>query len=213
MPKLIDLTGVRFNRLLVVERAGASTYGQPKWSAVCDCGNTKTFFGNSLRTGASQSCGCLLQETITKHGKSKTREFTVWQMMLQRCNNKNHVSYPSYGGRGIFVCQEWSESFSVFLADMGQAPSHTHTLDRINNDLGYSKENCAWKTPMEQGKNKRNNKLITANNQTHHLKEWARILGTGKSTITNRLNRGMSEHDAINTPISSNRYRRSGKVD
>lgn len=212
MPKLIDLTGSRFNRLLVVGRAGASNYGQPKWAALCDCGNLKTYFGNSLRTGASQSCGCLQQEAITTHGKSKTREFTIWQMMLQRCNNKNHVSYPSYGGRGILVCPEWAESFPNFLSDMGAAPTKSHTLDRINNELGYSKENCAWKTPLEQGKNKRNNRLITANNQTLHLKEWARILGTGKSTITNRLNRGMSEHDAINAPISRKRDRVSGEV-
>lgn len=214
MPKLIDLTNKRFGRLLVIARDGSSEYGQPKWHAKCECGSTKTYFGNALRSGATNSCGCLQQETVTKHGKSKTREFLIWQMMLQRCNNPNHVAYKAYGGRGITVCQEWAQSFQRFLADMGSAPSDTHTLDRTDNSLGYCKENCAWRTPMEQGANKRNNRHITANGKTLHINEWARLLNTGKSTLLNRLARGMAEHDVVTKPIVHKRLRdldRSGR--
>ena len=201
MPAFIDLTGQRFGKLVVLRRTGTTQYGQPIWLAVCDCGSEKTYFGNSLRGGASRSCGCTRAEALTTHGKTKTREFTIWQMMRQRCNNASHVSYPQYGGRGIKVCEKWDKSFSDFLNDMGCAPSSKHTLDRIKNDGPYSAENCRWATPAEQGMNKRNNRLINLFGETKPLAEWCRITGIAKTTILNRINGGMSEYDAFTKPV------------
>lgn len=157
-------------------------------------------FGNSLRTGATQSCGCLHRERITPHGKTKTPEFTIWQMMRQRCNNPAHRSFPSYGGRGIRVCSRWNESFPAFLADIGPRPSSAHTLERIDNDRDYSPDNCRWATPLEQGQNKRNNHHLTFQGQTLTIGEWSRRTGIAKSTLLGRLARGASADEALTRP-------------
>lgn len=201
MPKLIDLVGQRFGRLSVTARHGSTTYGQPIWEAVCDCGTTGTYYGNSLRTGATNSCGCLQREAVKTHGRTGTREFTIWQMMRQRCTNPNQGSYESYGGRGISVCERWESSFENFIADMGEAPSKTHSLDRIDNNGPYSPENCRWATPLQQGANKRNNRRLEHDDKSMTVKEWCRELKLPKSTLLNRLNR-MSAHDALTRPVA-----------
>ena len=90
----------------------------------------------------------------TCFGKSNTREYGIWRGMLHRCTNPASKSWPYYGGRGITVCSEWME-FKNFIQSMGFAPSPRHSIDRINNDLGYSPENCRWALPDAQALNKR----------------------------------------------------------
>jgi hypothetical protein len=202
MPKFIDLSGKRFGRLAVVSRADDDEKNkQPRWNCVCDCGANRVVYGNALRAGVTTSCGCAHREAITKHGKTKTPEFTVWQMMLQRCTNPNHTSYPSYGGRGITVCARWLNSFADFFADMGQRPTPHHTLDRKNNDVGYSRENCRWATTAEQARNKRNNRMLTLAGRSRTLADWSRHLNIPKNTILNRLARGKSIELAL-TPAA-----------
>src|SRR6266545_4076075 len=99
MPPFIDLMGKRFGRSVVQKRLENTSYGQPRWFLLCDCGNTHITYGNALRQGLVQSCGCLHIEKITTHGKSKTTEFTIWQNMFQRCTNPRHESYKRYGAR------------------------------------------------------------------------------------------------------------------
>lgn len=88
------------------------------------------------------------------HGKWKSKEWNSWDHMRRRCNNPKDPKYKDYGRRGISVCKEWS-SFAVFYADMGDAPSASHSLDRIENDGNYFKANCKWSTPKEQANNRR----------------------------------------------------------
>lgn len=124
-----------------------------------------------------------------KHGLSHTPECRAWHAMHSRCGDPNQPSYHRYGGRGITVCEEW-QSFETFYRDMGPRPSPKHTLDRIKNHLGYSKENCRWATRAEQAQNTRQNRLITYNGETHCLREWARRIGVHHSTIAYRIRTG-----------------------
>lgn len=188
MPPLIDLTGKRFGRLTVLQKLSTSSCRILRWLCRCDCGNERAVFGNSLRTGATVSCGCLQRENATTHGRTRTPEFTVWQMMLQRCQNPNATSYKDYGGRGIVVCDRW-QSFEHFYADLGDRPSPQHKLERKNNDGPYSPDNCAWATPIEQGANKRNNRILELDGERRTVGEWARHLKIPKNTLLNRLQR------------------------
>lgn len=160
MSKLIDLTGQRFGRLVVVERVG--TDGRyPTWLCKCDCGNTIITRGTHLRRGDTQSCGCLHRETFIHktHGGKCSRLYSIWRGMKTRCYNKNFAQYHNYGGRGITICAEWLHDFETFY---DWAISHGYrddlTIDRIDNDKGYSPENCRWVTIKAQQKNRRNNR-------------------------------------------------------
>ena len=127
----------------------------------------------------------------------------VWRAVHNRCYNKNVKSYANYGARGIYVDQRWhgSAGYRQFLADMGPRPEGG-TLERINNDGPYSPENCKWATRSEQAGNKRNNRWITANARTQTLAQWAKELGCNPSNILYRIKSGMSEEQAVTTPIA-----------
>lgn len=92
------------------------------------------------------------------HGMSKTRIYRIWTNMNYRCRNERSSAFPNYGGRGITVCERWRDSFEAFLADMGEPPPGT-TLDRIDNDSGYSPDNCRWTSVEVQSQNRRSNRL------------------------------------------------------
>lgn len=158
----VDMAGVRFGRLVVNGLAGKRTAdGLLVWRCKCDCGKAVDVIGKQLRRGQTQSCGCLLldrsREANTKHGQKGTRLYRIWGGMLNRIRNPRCKDYFRYGGRGIAVCKRWESSFENFLADMGQPPTSTHSIDRINNDGNYEPGNCRWATPKEQIANRRRN--------------------------------------------------------
>lgn len=159
--KAIDLTDHRFGRLVVVGRADPSgaVRRHARWVCACDCGNQCRVTSAELRTGSTASCGCYRREKIaarnTTHGMYNTAENAAWHGMWQRCTNEQAPNYHRYGGRGITVCKEW-ESFEQFLKDMGLRPSAEHSLDRRDNEKGYSPDNCRWATPEEQHENRSN---------------------------------------------------------
>lgn len=154
--------GHRFNRLIVVSKAPTISVRNKRWLCRCDCGTEKIVAQSELRSGKTQSCGCLRREVTalnkTKHGNARrglhTKEYLIWRGMLSRCHNPSNPAYPDYGARGISVCERWRSSFSTFLADMGNCPAGL-SIDRISNDGGYFRENCRWATAVQQAQNRR----------------------------------------------------------
>lgn len=152
-----DLIGQVFGRLTVVNLMRSS--GPTQWGCVCACGNTKIIASSSLLSGTSTSCGCYSREVtgniMRTHGLRKSKEYNNWANMCSRCCDKNNPNYPVYGGAGITVCERWRSSFASFLDDMGRHPEtkENWSIDRIDNSLGYYKENCRWATNEMQSRN------------------------------------------------------------
>jgi hypothetical protein len=147
--KLIDLSGKSFGRWFVSDYAGKSY-----WNCVCECGTVRKVNGKNLTLGTSSSCGCYVAEINTKHGMSRTRVYSIWEGMKQRCTNPKNKNYHLYGGAGVVVCEEWL-IFENFYRDMGTPPFLNAQLDRRRPIKGYNKENCRWITPSENNYNRR----------------------------------------------------------
>lgn len=196
--KPLGIAGRRFGRLtalLFVESRLAGTKRCRIWRCMCECGAIVEIPISYLTSGDTRSCGCWTKELDaqgrrTKHSGSGTAEFIVWIGMRQRCGNPSNKAYRDYGGRGITVCARWNR-FEQFLRDMGPRPSADHSIDRIDNNKGYSPENCRWALRTDQANNRRSNRLITFHGETKTLARWASDLGIPQSTIWNRLNAGM----------------------
>jgi hypothetical protein len=155
-----DIAGQRFGRLVAIEPvATRSRSGNYHWRFVCDCGQEKVVAAGGVMAGQTQSCGCLNRERTaqrnTKHGMTQTREYKIWKGIKRRCNDFRDKNFERYGGRGITLCDRWFYDFAAFYADMGPNPTPKHTIDRINNELGYSPDNCRWATWSEQRRNQR----------------------------------------------------------
>jgi len=158
--RIKDLTGNTYGRLYVLGFAGVNPHGQADWVCECSCGNSKVITGGRMATGNTASCGCLHTETITSHGMVGTKTYRAWEGMSRRCRSNNTHTREYYWNRGISVCEEW-KTFEIFYADMGEAPKGL-TLERIDNDAGYSKANCKWATWADQALNKRTFKNNTS---------------------------------------------------
>lgn len=204
--RLIDLTGKRFGRLTVIELFDRKN-GLVRWKCKCDCGNETVAFANNLKRGHTTSCGCFGNEsrilTHTKHGFRRSRIYSVWSKIKDRCYNENAPCYNRYGGRGIVMCDEWRDNPKNFIEwsyENGydeNAPYGECTLDRIDNNKGYSPENCRWVNEQVQANNRRTNRRIEYNGETHTLAEWARILGVTNSKLIWHLDRGRTIQDII----------------
>lgn len=197
----IKLTvGLKFNMLTTIKKL-ENNY----WLFLCDCGNTKKIKGSSVTTGHTKSCGCIKKEKIaestTTHNLSKTKEYAVWCSIKSRCYNLKNKFYFNYGGRGIKMSIEWKNSFEIFLKDMGKRPIDKHSIDRINNDGDYCKENCRWSTRVEQQNNTRKTVKIEYNNKIKSLKDWCRELNIPYKRVESRIKLGWSIKDVFETPV------------
>lgn len=204
MPSFIDLTGERFGRWTVIDRAGAEF----AWNCKCDCGTRKKVGAQSLRRGDSTSCGCFQREEFAKkryrltHGAAgidRAPEYSVWSSMKDRCGNPKTKNFGDYGGRGIKVCERWL-SFENFADDMGPRPEG-HSIERRDNNGNYEPGNCFWATRLEQNRNTRRNRFLTHNDETKCITEWTALKGFKENTIRQRLFMGWEVSRAIETPI------------
>lgn len=158
MGKFIDLTGQRFGKLVVLERAKGNSK-QINWLCKCDCGRTTVVQGSNLKNGHIRSCGCLISESNTKHGQWNTRLYRIYHAMKQRCYNPNSAPYPFYGGRGITVCSEWLNDFQAFYDwAMSNGYRDDLSIDRIDVDGNYEPGNCRWTIKTLQSFNRRKGK-------------------------------------------------------
>lgn len=188
MKRPYDLSGRKFGRLTAVSMAQHRRRGRVLWVCRCVCGGTRIAGAGDLCGGRTQSCGCLVRETIVKHGGSSTPEYKTWHGMRRRCYSPNQTGYELYGGRGIKVCARWRASFQHFLDDMGPRPSPRHSIDRIDVNGDYEPGNCRWATIIEQANNTRpRNGGVTWQGRTQSVAAWARELELPFEMLWNRL--------------------------
>lgn len=213
-----DLTGQIFGRLTVLGHGG--WYVQPNgtkgslWRCACSCGREMTARVGKLNNGHTRSCGCLQAErrgsAQVTHRASRTAEYHAWQGIRKRCYLSSHKSYARYGGRGIALCARWQES-CAFLADMGPRPSPRHSIDRIDNARGYEcgrpdctdcgpaqrSLNCRWATPIEQSRNRSDNRIVEIDGERRCIAEWGELRGVAQSVIASRLRSGWDPARAV----------------
>lgn len=196
MAKALDITGQRYGRLVAIKKVAKTCHGA-KWLCKCDCGNEIITTTGCLRSGNTKSCGCISREKVIErnmtHGKAHQRIYNIYMAMKQRCYYRNSIGYQDYGERGIAICPEWlgEHGFQNFYDwSMNNGYTDNLTLDRIDNNKGYSPNNCRWATRKEQANNKRNNRFIEYNGEAHTLAEWAEITGMYHKTIAYRLDKG-----------------------
>ena len=190
-----EYIGKRYAHLLILEEYPTKSNEMRKVVCQCDCGNITVVQFNNLIHGHTKSCGCLkkIVKPTLKHGKTETRLYNVWSNIRERCFCSTNTSYPNYGGRGITLCDEWASDFTNFerwAFENGydeNAPYGECTLDRIDVNGNYEPSNCRWTNAKQQCNNKRNNRWITYNGETHTVAEWARKLDMNYVTLFNRL--------------------------
>jgi hypothetical protein len=163
--------------------------GGQRWKCLCKCGEIVI----TQISGGSKSCKrCAYEQTgkdrtihneSPSNGKSATRLYRIWTGMRNRCNNVRNKNYNDYGGRGITVCDEWNEYLNFKKWSMENGYKDDLSIDRINNDKGYSPNNCRWVSRTRQMNNTRHNSLITINNITRSVIEWCRELNIGKGNL------------------------------
>lgn len=195
-----DLTGRRFGKLEVLGLAGKK--GRVlMWRVRCDCGKEAEKPGHGMVRGDVQSCGhrCPLWFAY-RHGGKNRPEYSVWLGIKKRCYNPNEKRYADWGGRGIKVCDRWlgPDGFANFLVDMGPRPGRDYQIERKDNDRDYEPGNCRWATRVEQGMNKRNNRVITIDGEARVLSAWCRLLGLNSKSIYEQAKRhGRTVDDEI----------------
>lgn len=200
MSKAIYTSGMRFGRWVLLERDRSKT--RCYWMCKCDCGTVRSVCFTNLRSGSSKSCGCYKAEVdherflkhehhrFVKHGQHGSPEYNAWRSMKERVKptSPNHAWYYD---KGVTVCEQWTNSFEDFLADVGLKPSPYHSLDRFPDPNGnYEPGNVRWATASEQSLNRRNAQLLTFQGRTQNADTWSRELGINTSVITRRLQKG-----------------------
>jgi hypothetical protein len=205
---LTESVGKRFARLVVIRVLERDRHGRVQWLCRCDCGIEKVIRASHVSVGATRSCGCLRTEEVIlrmktqflKHGMEGTPIYSVWGNMKDRCNNSRNRYYADYGGRGIKFCDEWKEFEPFMRWAFASGYRKGLTLDRIDNDLGYSPSNCRWSEWIPQANNKRNNVILEYNGERRSIARWAALLSVPDARIRQRIVNGWSPADALTKP-------------
>ena len=203
-----DIKGMRSGRLVAVRRIKNSKGHGYKWLCQCDCGNTKKIRIDAITSSRVKSCGCLQKEwaakglAFKKHGNSTSKTYASWQGMKSRCYSPKNKDYRHYGGRGIAVSPQWVDSYETFVADMGEA-SKGMTIERIDCNKDYTKENCTWVHKSKQNNNKRTSIIVEWGGDKMCLMELSIKTGVNYDYIRYRLqNKGMELKEIIKEAAS-----------
>src|SRR5574343_1017407 len=208
MKKQVDLSGRKIGRWTVTNENEIRISGKRKrtfWKCICECGSVGFVESSKLKIGWSKSCGCYMIDQTSKsnktHGLSKTKEYKIWSGIHKRCNNIKDNSYKYYGLKGITVCEEWN-NFENFIKDMGTCPVNASSIDRINPNLGYYKDNCRWSDWITQARNRSNVRKYFFMGKQVCLSEISNITGLDVKFLHNRIFRdGLSIDEAVNNPL------------
>jgi len=203
-----ELTGKVFNKLTVINRAGSNKFKKALWLCQCECGKESTIIGSALIKGTTTSCGCVKKagQYNVIHGHKRvgntSKAYSVWSNMKSRCSNPILSQYKNYGGRGITVCERWN-NFESFLEDMGE-PEGGLQIDRIDNDKGYSKDNCRWTTRSVNTRNSRRHMVyVTIDDETMILTDAIqKYKVVSLQTASSRLYLGWTPEEAVMTPYT-----------
>jgi hypothetical protein len=203
---LVDITGQRFGELVATALTSQRTkIGEAIWLCTCDCGQTCLVRGAILRNGRRQRCG-RSRHRLPRSGVARNRNvsptYRSWCSMISRCKPENTKQHPYHAGRGICVCERWT-NFQNFLADMGPRPSLRYSIDRIDNDGNYEPSNCRWATRKQQARNARFNHVIEFRGESRCIAEWCEILGISRGTIRQRLEKGWSMERTLGEPVAA----------
>lgn len=213
--RTVDLTGQRFGRLTVLERSKNQKKKGTVWTCKCECGSLVDVSAGHLKDGHTKSCGCLVKEKASyrishasrnvKHGMTNTRIYRIYHKMYLRCYSKDNPAYHNYGGRGITICQEWLgehgfENFADWSMKNGYADNLS--IDRKDNEKGYSPDNCRWATAKEQANNTRSTVFLTYKGETKSASEWSEITGIRQDTLTYRKRHGWTDEECIEIPLN-----------
>lgn len=213
MAKHPDISGQKFGRLTAVKYIGKDKNRNAKWLFRCDCGNECISLVYNVKTGSTSSCGCYAKEKAASqsekaaaraaqmritHGQTGTRLYRIYYAMINRCYNPQTPFYKRYGGRGIAVCDDWRNDFQAFFSwACSNGYADDLSIDRIDNDKGYSPDNCRWATRLEQARNTRTNVYFVIHGKRMTMAEIEREFCINHSTFRRRLKRGVSPENAI----------------
>lgn len=211
MPKRMETPiGYKCGRLTVLSESTEKSGRKNPRRVICkcECGKAKSVILRSIVTGTTRSCGCLIAEKIKTlrktHGMSKSKIFHVWYGMKKRINNPKDKNYKNYGGRGIGMDEKW-RTFEGFMDDMGSGYKEGLSLERIDNNGWYCKENCKWIPLVEQAANRRDTRRIIFNGLTKPLRHWAHTYGINEETLRSRLEAGIPFEQAIKMKLYAKR--------
>lgn len=206
-PKLIPKHSVFGNyNLITLGDYKINKFGDYTWETMCTCGKILYLSPAQLKSNKYGCRQCAIDALHTIHGQARrgktSLEYRAFNSMKSRCYNSKHKNYKDYQGRGIKVCDRWLHSFENFYKDMGPRPSRDHSIDRINNDMGYYPENCRWATRKEQARNRGTNHNIEYNGEIKTLIEWSEYLGMNKGSLLSRIRQyKWSVEKALTSPI------------
>jgi hypothetical protein len=192
-----DMTGRTVGRLTVLAYAGLKGH-MAAWRCRCSCGNETVVSGNHLRLGRTRSCGCGIGANLATHRASGLPEYTVWQVMIQRCTNPKDPSFSIYGPLGVY--EGWRHDFVAFLAHVGPRPTPEHQLERLDNSKGYFPGNVGWATRLEQNSNRRDNVWLEHDGQRMTVAGWARHLGCSHGLLYKRWRKGWPVERILTPP-------------
>jgi hypothetical protein len=207
--------GSKFGRWTVIRRAEASRSSS---LCLCACGTERIVASDNLKSGRSLSCGCLRREKCAHngrknrtHGQTGSPTFKSWEAMRERCHNRQHKSYATYGGAGVTICVFLYDCVANVILSIGIRPAGK-TLDRIDGDKGYwcgdcpeckrlkRQKNIRWATPTEQAGNRRNNVVVEIDGAKRRAVEWAELAGVSANTFWQRVRRGEAGRSLLAPP-------------
>lgn len=211
MPAMLDLTGKKFNNLTAIKQSGYSSSNKIKWLCKCDCGNMIEVIGTRIFKGKTLSCGCAKKD----HGDYKTRFYKIWESFNNRCRN---INQKNYGGRGIKVSEDWKDyknfkrdMYNKYIKHVQKYGEKNTSIERKNNNDGYSKENCTWATRLQQSRNQRRLILFYFKGKKRTLAEISQMTNVSYELLRSRIKRNKGKRKwTINEAIREHSARASG---